>query len=160
VEAGRLHRRGVGGVIFDSVRSIPCRIRAPWDQQRHESTKAFHAFVLFRDGGWDRSIQKVVTQLTKSRALLSRRSREYQWKERAQAWDEFQDQLSQHQMVNQRLQMNKTTLEKNLIPVKEPRSSERGPLPIRQRKPYRDHTHTLVSTPITFCENSTYDLHV
>jgi len=85
--------------------------RNSWDQLPEESSKAFHAFTHFRDMGWDRSIGKVVKESGKNQALLYRWSTLYQWKERAQDWDVFQDQLGQAQAIRTRLAMNKTTLE-------------------------------------------------
>jgi hypothetical protein len=82
----------------------------PWDQLPEESTKAFHAFALFRDMGWERSVGKVVNQCRKSPSLIYRWSASYRWSERAQEWDAFQDQLGQAQAVRTRMEMNKVTL--------------------------------------------------
>ena len=93
-----------------SVVPPPESERNPWDQLPEESTKAFHAFALFRDMGWERSVGKVVNQCRKSSSLIYRWSAAYRWSERAQAWDEFQDQLGQEQSVRTRMEMNKVTL--------------------------------------------------
>jgi hypothetical protein len=93
-----------------SVVPPPESERNPWDQLPEESTKAFHAFALFRDMGWERSVGKVVNQCRKSSSLIYRWSAAYRWSERAQAWDEFQDQLGQAQSVRTRMEMNKVTL--------------------------------------------------
>jgi hypothetical protein len=85
--------------------------RNSWDQLPEESAKAFRAFALYRDMGWDRSVKKVVLEWTKSRSLIYRWSIRYQWKERAQDWDVYQDQLGQAQAIRTRLAMNKATLE-------------------------------------------------
>jgi len=61
--------------------------------------------------GSDRSIGRVSGQLKKSPALLYRWSADYCWKERVQAWGEFQDQLGQQQAIRQRLENNKATLQ-------------------------------------------------
>lgn len=82
----------------------------PWDQLPEESTKSFHAFAIFRDMGWERSIGKVVNQCRKSPSLIYRWSAAYRWSERAQEWDAFQDQLGQAQAVRTRMEMNKVTL--------------------------------------------------
>jgi hypothetical protein len=84
--------------------------RNSWDQLLEESSKALYTFTLFRDMGWDRSIKKVVEKCKKSQALIYRWSAAYRWRERAQAWDEFQDQLGQAQAVRTRMEMNKVTL--------------------------------------------------
>jgi hypothetical protein len=93
-----------------SVVPPPESERNPWDQLPEESTKAFHAFALFRNMGWERSVGKVVNQCRKSSSLIYRWSAAYRWSERAQAWDEFQDQLGQEQSVRTRMEMNKVTL--------------------------------------------------
>jgi hypothetical protein len=68
--------------------------------------RSLAAFSL-RASTW---FSRQLTQLTKSRALISRWAREYQWKDRAQARDAFNDQLSQQQSIRTRLDMNKLTL--------------------------------------------------
>ena len=85
--------------------------RNSWDQLPEESSKAFHAFVVFRDQGWERSIGGVVKESGKNQALIYRWSTRYQWKERAQDWDVHQDQLGQAQAIRTRLAMNKRALE-------------------------------------------------
>jgi hypothetical protein len=84
--------------------------RNSWDQVPEESSKAFHAFTLFRDLGWDRSVKKVIEKSKKHPALIYRWSVKYRWRERAQEWDAFQDQLGQAQSVRTRMEMNKVTL--------------------------------------------------
>jgi hypothetical protein len=84
--------------------------RNPWDQAGGESAKAFHAFTIFRDLGWDRSVKKVIEKEEKTQSLIYRWSVSHRWRERAQAWDEFQDQLSQAAAVRTRLEMNKAAL--------------------------------------------------
>lgn len=44
--------------------------RDSWDQQPHESTKAFQAFTRFRDAGWDRRCDRVAAELKKSQTLI------------------------------------------------------------------------------------------
>jgi len=59
----------------------------PWDRQAGETSKAYAAFVTYRDQGEDRSIQSVAEELDKSRALISRWSTQNDWVSRAAAWD-------------------------------------------------------------------------
>ena len=102
-------RPALGSSTFSAITPTESE-HNPWDQLPEESTKAFHAFALFRDTGWERSVGKVVNQCRKSSSLIYRWSAAYRWSERAQAWDEFQDQLGQAQSVRTRMEMNKVTL--------------------------------------------------
>lgn len=63
-----------------------------------ESKKAYEAFTLYRDMGYTRSIQKVAQKLTKSDALLRRWSSQYQWVERANAFDDEMDRKARAEM--------------------------------------------------------------
>lgn len=62
-----------------------------YDRQSGESVKAYEAFAIYRDLGVNRSIDAVVNKLNKSRQLLSRWSGDYNWVERAAAYDDFVD---------------------------------------------------------------------
>jgi hypothetical protein len=63
-----------------------------WQQQPGESPKAFQAFVVYRNTEPnERSLQRVVSELAKSRTLISRWSAKWSWVERAQAWDDYQE---------------------------------------------------------------------
>ena len=66
-----------------------------WDKLPEESSKAFEAFVIFRDLGFHRTVKEVSRQLNKAYQLLYRWHRDFGWTQRAQAWDEFHDQLGQ-----------------------------------------------------------------
>jgi hypothetical protein len=59
----------------------------PWDCQPGESSKAYQAFVIYRDLGADRSIQRVANELSKNRGTLTNWSHTWYWAERAAAWD-------------------------------------------------------------------------
>lgn len=64
----------------------------PWHRQPGETDKAYHAFVTYRNLEPPlRSHARVVSELGKSRALISRWSAEWDWVERAAAWDEEQE---------------------------------------------------------------------
>ena len=64
----------------------------PWQQLPGESIKAYQAFVVYRNlDPKERSLQRVGSELVKSRQLLSRWSSKWSWVERAQAWDNFQE---------------------------------------------------------------------
>lgn len=59
----------------------------PWDRQPGESSKAYEAFVTYRDLGHDRTVPKVAGQLGKSQALMTRWSSQHNWVSRSSAWD-------------------------------------------------------------------------
>jgi len=59
----------------------------PWDRQPGETSKAYAAFVTYRDLGADRSTRAVGEALTKSEALIKRWSGQNDWVTRAAAWD-------------------------------------------------------------------------
>lgn len=62
----------------------------PWEQQ-NESSKAFEAFVTYRDLGSCRSTAKVAQKLGKTKTLIDRWSTKHNWVERVLAWDKEQD---------------------------------------------------------------------
>ena len=64
----------------------------PFHQLPGESIKAYQAFVVYRNlDAKERSLQRVGSELVKSRQLLSRWSAKWSWVERAQAWDNHQE---------------------------------------------------------------------
>ena len=67
--------------------------KMPWDRQENESAKAFEAFCEYRNMGIQRSVRKVARELGKSETLMARWSTNYDWVERAAAWDDEQDRI-------------------------------------------------------------------
>lgn len=65
-----------------------------WERQKGESAPAFQAFAIYRDMGAERSLAKVAQKLGKSKALMERWSRRWQWGVRAEAWDDEMDCLT------------------------------------------------------------------
>jgi len=74
----------------------------PWERQRGEGDRAFHAFGIYRDLGVDRSIDLVAGQLrdakgsqrgpkVRSCGHYGRLARKWQWRARVTAWDEYVD---------------------------------------------------------------------
>jgi|SRR5215211_8347970 len=60
-----------------------------WHRQPGESKQAYAAFNVWRHlKPTERSIPRVVSELSKSRQLLQRWKTEWNWDERAQEWDE------------------------------------------------------------------------
>ena len=58
-----------------------------WDRRETESTKAWEAFVTYRDLGFDRSAGKVAVELGKSTTIIERWCTAYDWVKRATAYD-------------------------------------------------------------------------
>jgi hypothetical protein len=62
-----------------------------WERQQGESGKAFEAFAIYRDSGSSRTFQLVADRLQKSSALVRRWAKNYDWEERARAYDNYLD---------------------------------------------------------------------
>lgn len=58
-----------------------------WERQKNESTKAYEAFLIFRDLGAGRTFIAVSEKLRKSDGLIRRWAKKYFWQARADAWD-------------------------------------------------------------------------
>lgn len=86
----------------------PRPIKRPWERQPGEGTKAFAAFVIYRDLGRDRSLVKVADELRRRKeergekgggrpgsipTRLSTMSSQWRWVARSAAWDEEEDRL-------------------------------------------------------------------
>lgn len=65
----------------------------PWERQDTDTAASFEAFQIYRDLGPTRSLTKVVQQLNKSKTLLGRWSGKFNWVERAEAYDQYMDQM-------------------------------------------------------------------
>ena len=59
----------------------------PWDRQPGETSKAYEAFVIYRDMGSQRTVRGVAEHLTKSEQLIKGWSGKNNWVARAAAWD-------------------------------------------------------------------------
>lgn len=65
----------------------------PWERQKNETSKAFEAFILYRDMGVSRTQEKVSKELAKSRDIIWRWCSTYDWVERAAAYDGYIDSM-------------------------------------------------------------------
>lgn len=70
-----------------------------WERQQGESSQAYEAFAAYRDMGAERSITRVVQELNKSRALIGRWSKAWNWVERAREWDNELDRRAKAEAV-------------------------------------------------------------
>ena len=59
----------------------------PWERQEGESWKAYEAFCVFRDLGGKRTTPATAKQLGKNENLIKRWRSQYNWNDRAQAFD-------------------------------------------------------------------------
>ena len=59
----------------------------PWEKQAKESSKAYEAFVVYKDLGNGRTFTAVAEELHKSVSLIRRWKEKWNWQERAEAWD-------------------------------------------------------------------------
>ena len=65
----------------------------PWERQEGESAKAYEAFSVYRDMKADRSLAKVGQKLGKSKTMMEKWSKKFDWVARAEAWDLEEDRL-------------------------------------------------------------------
>ena len=71
----------------------------PWDQQIKETSKAFRAFVVYRDMGLKRSCYGVAKELKLSSSSVLELSKRHNWQERVRAWDAHIDQKIQQEQI-------------------------------------------------------------
>jgi hypothetical protein len=71
----------------------------PWDQQSKESSKAFAAFIAYRDMGSSRSLRQVAQSLGKAANSIAELSKRHNWQERVMAWDAHVDRESQANQI-------------------------------------------------------------
>ena len=66
----------------------------PWEKQPDETSKAFQAFVIYRDLNLeDRSYAKVAQLLTKSRQVITDWGSKYHWQARIDEWEREFDRI-------------------------------------------------------------------
>lgn len=71
-----------------------------WEQQPKESSRAFAAFVCYRDLGMQRSCAKVAEQLKISSPSVLELSQRHSWQNRVRAWDAYVDQQTQKDQID------------------------------------------------------------
>lgn len=77
----------------------------PWDRQKGESEKAYEAFAVYRDMGEERTVSAVVKKLEKSRTLIDRWKKNYQWEERVRLYDNWLEKKARQKVVKNRQDM-------------------------------------------------------
>lgn len=71
----------------------------PWDQQPKETSKAFSAFIAYRDLGMRRSSVSAAQQVKISHHSAMELSKRHSWLERVRAWDAHIDKQTQHNQI-------------------------------------------------------------
>lgn len=71
----------------------------PWAQQLKESSRAFAAFICYRDLGLQRSCAKVAEQLNIAAPSVLELSKRHNWQNRVRAWDAHVDQQIQKDQI-------------------------------------------------------------
>lgn len=79
----------------------------PWEPVENESSKNYEAFCIYRDMGTQRSLSKVAKKLKKSETLMGRWSGQFNWVERAAAWDSEQDRIARQKQIEDIKKMRK-----------------------------------------------------
>jgi hypothetical protein len=70
-----------------------------WNQQAKESSRAFAAFIAYRDLGMRRSCNAVSQQLTVNATSILELSKRHNWQARVRAWDAYVDQQTQQEQI-------------------------------------------------------------
>lgn len=73
------------------MRTIEDSIQPVWYRKPRETAQAYQAFELYRDLGPSRSVRLVAEELAKSRILMERWSKRWNWVIRAREYDNFNE---------------------------------------------------------------------
>ena len=79
----------------------------PWERQPDESAKAYEAFVTYRDMGEERTITAVVKKCEKSRSLIDRWKKLWDWEKRVLAYDNELQKEDLKKAKKERREMNR-----------------------------------------------------
>jgi len=95
-----------------------------WQRQPGESSRAFAAFVRYREMGSDRTHKKVALEMGRSVNNIDQLSTKYKWTVRIKAWDEFLDELKRktieketEEMIKRHIQGSQAIQRALLAPV-------------------------------------------
>lgn len=82
----------------DKYAPAPLAVEPIFERQPGETDQAWEAFVMYRDGGSDRSLTKVAQTVGKERTLMGTWSSRWSWVKRSQAWDKHLDDVRRKSM--------------------------------------------------------------
>lgn len=68
----------------------------PWDRQPGETSKAYEAFLIYRDLGANRTTRSTAEALTRTETHIKTWSSKYGWVSRAAAWDSMPSRAIEH----------------------------------------------------------------
>lgn len=95
-----------------------------WQRQPGESSKAFAAFVRYREMGPDRTHRKVGLEMGRSIQNIDQLSTKYKWTTRIKAWDDYLDELKRktieketEEMIKRHIQGSQVLQRALLAPV-------------------------------------------
>ena len=90
--------------------------QAQFDRLAKESAKAYQAFTMYRDLPiHERSLAMVSQRLAKNKSLCARWSTQFQWVDRAKAWDSQQDQIRRTRLAAEREKIYERQLQNSRI---------------------------------------------
>jgi hypothetical protein len=101
----------VNSTAMSSVSTAESATRQPSQRLEKESSKAFAAFLAFRDLGPERTYEKVARKLQKSAPLIARWGKRHNWHHRAADWDEHNDREVQRELRSRRIRARKRALD-------------------------------------------------
>lgn len=115
-----------------------------WDRQPGETIKAWEAFQVYRDTGATRTVSGVARQLNKSRQLLDRWSKMYNWLARAGAYD--------NHIANRMLQAQENQIEREAEKWAK-RSGEHRERAWKIREALMDKAEAMLNWPLAKVES-------
>ena len=74
-----------------------------WERQKGETSNAYEAFCVYRDLGVKRNQPKTCEILGKNSTTISEWSVKYNWVERAEAYDDYQERREREMLEKERL---------------------------------------------------------
>lgn len=133
---------GTGCLIFVDAKAgenvASGKEKALWEKQPGESHQAFAAFSVYRDLGSCRKVPIVAQECGKSTNLLYRWSSQWNWQQRAEAYDESIAEEARKQLIQQRadaveqnLKISKALKGKALKALKELQEEKLSPRDIK-----------------------------
>lgn len=72
-----------------------------WERQPKETEQAYYAFCIYRDQTTPRGYAQVVSELAKSRTLITRWASRWYWRDRTRAWDRHQEEIVRREQIKQ-----------------------------------------------------------
>jgi len=85
--------------------------KASWERLPNESSRAYAAFIEFKDLGADRTYKKVAEKLKKSVQLIGRWGQKFNWHHRSLDFDEFNEGQLQRRLLARRARARERALE-------------------------------------------------